>query len=137
MPIPIITNFEPQGSGYVVDNQHVKGSVRSVATAADRLNIPIQNRSLGMLVHEQDTDFEYRLVTGLDNDSWVQQPISFAYSHEVAGTEEIITHNLGKYPAVTVIDTSGNMVWHHLTYDDNTTVTLRFNSFVRGDAFFA
>ncbi len=137
MPIQVISNFEPRGSGYVVDNQYVKGSYRSVANTEERYNIPIQNRSLGMVVHERETDLEFRLVSGLSNTDWVQLPIDFAYSHEVAGTEETIVHNLGKYPAVTVIDTSGNLVWHHITYDDNATVTLRFNNFVRGDAFFA
>lgn len=137
MPIPVTTYFEPQGSGYIVDNTYVKGSVRSVLDDTERLNIPIQNRSIGMVVHEQTSDFSYRLGGGVSNSDWILLPVVAAFVDEVAGTGVDQTHNLGKYPAVTIIDTSGNLVFGRIIYNSIQDLSVYFSEFVRGEIYLA
>lgn len=47
-----------------------------------------------------------------------------------------ITHNLGKYPAVTVIDTAGDQVEGDLQYLGLNTVRITFGAAFAGRAFF-
>lgn len=48
-----------------------KGGYRSVATIADRDNIPEQRRELGMKVYVIETKTEYTLEDSLDNSNWI------------------------------------------------------------------
>ena len=60
------------------------------------------------------------------------------FSHEwVTPTTQItITHNLGKHPSVTVIDTGGNEFVCAVEHIDNSSVTLTFSQAIRGTAYF-
>lgn len=43
-----------------------------------------------------------------------------------------ITHNLGKYPAVSIVDSSGNLVVGEVSYKDKNNLTLTFSSAFSG-----
>jgi hypothetical protein len=47
----------------------------------------------------------------------------------------IVTHGLGKFPAVDVVDTGGSVVIPSVHFDDVNTVTLTFGSPTTGKAF--
>lgn len=46
-----------------------------------------------------------------------------------------ITHNLGKYPSIEVVDTAGSMVIGDVTYNDINNVTITFTSQFKGKAY--
>ncbi len=60
----------------------------------------------------------------------------FTYEWVIASTSITITHNLGKHPAVTVVDTGGNEFVCGVDYIDNNTVRLTFSQAIRGTAYF-
>lgn len=47
----------------------------------------------------------------------------------------VVDHNLGKYPAITVIDSSGSHVEGDISYDSLNRVTLSFGGAFSGSAF--
>lgn len=59
------------------------------------------------------------------------------YTHEqaIAAATWNITHNLNKYPSVTVVDSGGTVVSGNVTYIDNNTVELNFNAAFKGTAY--
>lgn len=46
-----------------------------------------------------------------------------------------IKHDMDKYPAVTVVDTSGNVIIGDLTYTDNNNIMITFSSPISGTAY--
>ena len=53
----------------------------------------------------------------------------------VWGTTGIVTHNLGKFPSITVIDTGGTVVNGEYTYIDTNNITLNFSAPFAGKAY--
>ena len=51
------------------------------------------------------------------------------------GTPKVVTHNLGKFPSITVIDTGGTVVNGEYTYIDNNNITLHFSAPFAGKAY--
>ena len=47
----------------------------------------------------------------------------------------VIVHNLGKHPAVVVVDSSGSTVYGDIHYDSNAQVTLTFAAGFAGNAY--
>ena len=64
---------------------------------------------------------------------------TFIFTQTVAakvwGTNGIVTHNLGKFPSITVIDTANTVVTGEYTYIDNSNVTLTFSAAFAGKAY--
>lgn len=48
----------------------------------------------------------------------------------------ILQHNLGKYPSVTTVDSSGEEVIGSVKHDDTNQVTITFSAAFSGSAFF-
>ena len=59
------------------------------------------------------------------------------YTHDqmVASAIWVVTHNLSKYPSVTVIDTGGTIVVGEIEYNNLNAVTLRFSAEFSGKAY--
>jgi hypothetical protein len=51
------------------------------------------------------------------------------------GTPKMVTHNLNKFPSITVIDTANTVVTGEYTYIDNNNVTLTFSAAFAGKAY--
>ena len=64
------------------------------------------------------SDKTYRHIQGLPSNTWV------------------ITHNLNKYPSVTVQDSAGSIVLGEITYNSLNTITLTFSGSFSGQAHF-
>ena len=59
----------------------------------------------------------------------------FIYVQDVASTVWTITHNLGRYPQVTVVDSAGSVVVGDLTYLDTNVVRATFGGAFAGRAY--
>lgn len=60
--------------------------------------------------------------------------LSYTFSQSIASNEWKITHNLNKYPSVSVVDSSGNVVHGDVQYVDTNTVILKFKGAFSGKA---
>ena len=58
--------------------------------------------------------------------------------YEWATLESSVTviHSLGKFPSVTIVDTSGSEIIGDINYINENTVTLSFSAETRGKAYF-
>ena len=59
----------------------------------------------------------------------------YTYAQNEAASTWIITHPLKKMPAVTVVDSAGNVVMGEVTYIDEDTVQVKFNGAFSGKAY--
>lgn len=62
---------------------------------------------------------------------------SSRYTHVqgTAATFWTITHNLNRFPAVTVVDSGGNVGWGAVQYVDANTLTIAFSAAFAGKAY--
>ena len=60
---------------------------------------------------------------------------TFIFNQGVPATTWNITHNLGKFPSITVIDTGNTVVTGEYTYVDNNNVQLTFSAGFAGKAY--
>jgi hypothetical protein len=61
--------------------------------------------------------------------------LHFTYTWNTAETSVTITHNLGKYPSVTVVDSAGTWVVGGVTYVSLNVVQLTFSAPFSGTAY--
>lgn len=61
---------------------------------------------------------------------------AFTYTQATPSATWTITHNLGKYPAVSIVDSAGSAVVGDVEYIDANTVTITFQSAFAGAAYF-
>jgi hypothetical protein len=61
--------------------------------------------------------------------------VTFVFNQTTAASTWSITHNLGKFPSVSVVDSSNNVVIGEVEYNSNNQVTLTFASAFSGKAY--
>lgn len=61
-------------------------------------------------------------------------PITYSHSQMQPASEWVITHNLGVFPSVTVLDSTGEVVEGDISYVDSNTVILTFANPFGGSA---
>lgn len=61
--------------------------------------------------------------------------LSYVYDQQVAALVWNVTHNLNKYPSVTVVDTAGDEVIGDVHFNNSNTLTITFSSAFSGKAF--
>jgi hypothetical protein len=66
----------------------------------------------------------------------VSQDAHFVYTQSSPSAQWVITHNLAKYPSITVVDSAKNVVYGEVLYDSVNQVTLTFAGAFSGEAFF-
>lgn len=64
--------------------------------------------------------------------------ISLTYIHEqiMSSSEWIVSHRLGKYPSVTIVDSAGSVVYGDVIYISKDEVLIKFSSEFSGKAYF-
>lgn len=72
-------------------------------------------------------------ITGLEQA--LQRADTFIFEQGIASDEWVIEHNLNKYPSVTVVDSADNTVIGYVTYDNENTITIKFNAAFKGKAY--
>jgi len=60
---------------------------------------------------------------------------NFVFTQNVAASTWVITHNLGKYPSVAIVDSADTVVKGDIQYDSINQVTVSFRSAFAGKAF--
>lgn len=60
----------------------------------------------------------------------------YRHVQSVAAAVWTVVHNLGKRPAVSVVDSAGDEVYGKVHYDSDTQVTLSFSAAFGGEAYF-
>lgn len=63
------------------------------------------------------------------------QDLNYTHFQDVPNDTWVVTHNLGKYPSVTIIDSAGDLVQTDIIYLDENTIKLEFNGAFAGKAF--
>ena len=88
----------------------------------------------GVLVDKKTYDFAsfYRSNQGAPTFVFTQ---TAAVTNWGNGTPPVVTHNLGKFPSITVIDTGNTVVQGEYTYINNNTVALAFSAPFAGKAY--
>lgn len=70
---------------------------------------------------------------------WAEKSELYAntYIHEqaIASDTWVITHNLNKYPSVTIVDSAGNVFTPAIQYDSKNQVTVTMNGATTGKAY--
>lgn len=61
--------------------------------------------------------------------------LNFTYNQIAASASWNITHNLGKNPSVSIVDSGGNWVVGDVLYINNNELTINFNSAFSGTAY--
>lgn len=61
--------------------------------------------------------------------------LSYTHIQNMPATQWVITHNLGKHPSVTVVDSAGSVVEGEIQHDSLNQVTLTFSALFGGSAF--
>jgi hypothetical protein len=59
----------------------------------------------------------------------------FAFSQNVAAATWVVVHNLGKFPSVSVVDSSGHLVFGDVQYNSNNSLTIFFSAAFAGNAY--
>lgn len=71
-------------------------------------------------------DVEWRDVSGDKTDVYYQNTASSSWN---------VTHNLGKYPSVSVTDSAGNAVFGEVKYVDENNLIITFSAAFSGNAY--
>lgn len=62
--------------------------------------------------------------------------LNYVYTQAIASGMWEVTHNLGKYPSVTVVDSGGTTIMpNEVNYDSNNKVTIKFLAQFTGKAY--
>lgn len=61
--------------------------------------------------------------------------VRYVHTQSVASDKWIIDHNLNKFPSVTIVDTSGSMVYGDVHYPSASRVIITFSSAFGGKAY--
>ena len=61
---------------------------------------------------------------------------NYVHDQAVSSDTWVVTHNMGKFPAVTVVDSAGTEVEGSITHDSTTQTTLSFSAPFAGKAHF-
>lgn len=95
------------------------------------LNANIPSRAVSMNVNTTpiSTTLSMKNITvGYDK--------SYVYTQSVSSTEWHISHGLGKYPSVTIVDSAGTVVIGQVQYTSQNEIVLHFSAPFSGKAFF-
>ncbi len=95
------------------------------------------NRSV-MAVDVSRTETTETVKLTYRDSTFISDSVEFSYIHTqtAASSTWNITHNLGKYPAVSIVDTGGNEVIGEVVYNNNNSVSLQFSAPFSGKAYF-
>jgi len=66
----------------------------------------------------------------------VSQDSNYVYTQTSPSAIWVVTHNLAKYPSVTIVDSAFNVVYGEVLYDSINQVTITFAGAFSGKAFF-
>lgn len=81
-----------------------------------------------------NTNFS-KIKTAISHPSEGGGDVHYEHIQSIATDEWIIDHNLNKFPSVTVVDSSGNMVYGDVSYPSSSRVVISFTAAFGGKAY--
>jgi len=69
------------------------------------------------------------------NDNNLFNQNSYQFVQSIAASTWVINHNLQKFPSITVVDSSGNVVVGFETYNSDNQITITFSAPFSGSAY--
>lgn len=124
------------------------GGYRSVQNADAMRNIPQERLEEGCMCYVVETGMEYRWngsewkaaprgeqtdynnlldrIVALEKRGVADKHAETAYEYNTPNREWVCQHNLGKKPAVTVVDSSGNTILCDVRYVDENNIAVKF-----------
>jgi hypothetical protein len=97
---------------------------------ADGVGVPPGGTATQVLSKINSDDF---------NTQWVNASgagdIHYEYDQSIAAATWNINHSLGKFPSVSIVDTSGDLVRGQINYIDNNSLTITFSAAFAGKAY--
>lgn len=135
-----ITPFTTEDDFATHYSKYGQGGWREVATVLERNTIPVKRRSIGMAVYVIENDKVYILKNGLENTNWEEfgnnnGDLYREFPQGIASSTWNITHNMGKNPSVTIVDSSGTVVEGAVKYIDNNRLIITFKEAFKGTAY--
>lgn len=122
------------------DSKFGKGGWHSVESVEDMFKIPVERRTIGMIVYVCSTKETYVLNTTLSNEGWkfysdhIDKHFSYTEKKYEESKKWVIHHGLNKIPSVQVFDSEGREICGGITIIDNNNITIEFNTPTRGTA---
>jgi hypothetical protein len=139
----LLYRFESSGAGAddgsgTIQPTDVSGSdpgrwfnIGAVANSYDDASLSTQDPTTGGAATVLRT-----VLTNLHNEITSNADATHVHEQSSPSASWAITHNLGKYPSVTVVDSAGSVVIGDVTYNNLNQVTLSFGGAFSGKAFF-
>lgn len=129
-----------------VDSDFVKGGGRVVADLTALYALAPKAGSLGQLKERVTkvwvtAENKYYILTDINNvgnsGGWTVESTASYYNHSqgVSASTWTITHNLGYYPNVQVVDSGGTNVIGDITYNSINQLTITFSASFSGNAY--
>lgn len=106
-------------------------------TQSDLLKIgEAYDRSV-MSVDIASSNIDRTITLNYRDETFIADVYKYAHIHNQSGASAMwtITHNLGKYPSVSVVDTANNEVIGEVEYITDTELTIKFSAPFSGKAF--
>lgn len=113
-----------------VSEEVTRVSVSSDATTPNPVNV--YQDEANVVIVEQDAPNNVVIRSTSVSNSTTRR---YVHTQGIASTEWVITHNLGGYPSVTIVDTSKTHVFGEVQYDSTTQVTVSFSAAFSGYAY--
>ena len=114
-------------AGFTTNQKQLNGSMGVVNATSNNYNDLSNKPSInGVILAGNKTGAELGIV----NDK------NFVYVQATSSDIWEITHNLNKYPAVTVVDSGGSVVIGEIVYIDKNNIRITFASAFSGKAYF-
>ena len=125
--IPTIVGGGTFKAGFTTNQTQLNGSMGVVNATSNNYNDLSNKPSInGVILVGNKTGAELGIV----NDK------NFVYVQATSSDIWEITHNLNKYPAVTVVDSGGSVVIGEIVYIDKNNIRITFASAFSGKAYF-
>lgn len=115
--VPVEGNKEPQEVTVLANREMYKGD-----TGASAYEVAVANGFKG-------TETEWL-------NSLKATDVHYTHNQETASAKWVVKHNLGKNPAVTIVDSAGTEVIGDVVHNDINTVTISFTAAFSGKAYF-
>lgn len=60
---------------------------------------------------------------------------SYLYIQETISNKWVITHNMNKFPSVTIIDENNSLIFTDVCYDNENQITINFSKEIKGKVY--
>jgi len=108
------------------------GTATPLAISQTEVNISVDVQATGFSI-AGGTSNEYLMADGSVNSNGGD--LTYTHNQSSASNSWSITHNLGKFPSISVVDSGLNVVQGEVIYTDNNSLTINFTASFSGKAY--